>query len=412
MSTVLRTGRPAGHVLLDVEGAHDPDRLIERFAPIAEVQERHEVVVDAPAELALRTAEEFDMLSIPAVRRIFWLRSRALGAPPPSPDEQIGLIAGTRRIGWSELARRPGREVVMGAAVQPWLAEPVFEPVPAETFLSWAKPAHVKIVWTLEAEPLDADRSLLRTETRVVPTDEEARRRFRRYWLFARTGIVLIRRLLLPAVRREAERRAPAPRSRALDVLLPRYDARLACETAVAAPAEITYGAVRGTNLLDPLVRALFSLRELPGRWAARRAGTDLGPPPGSVTVDDLVGPARGMAVVTHRERRELVIGSVGRFWERDYGHVDMSGVDFRTFSEPGHAKLAMGFEIHPLPGGKCSLRYEARTATTDGEARRRFHRYWLVIRPGVWLVMRRALTRIRRESERRARGEPAAGRA
>ena len=44
-------------------------------------------------------------------------------------------------------------------------------------------------------------------ETRAVATDEQARRMFRRYWRWARFGIVAIRRLILPAVRRAAERR-------------------------------------------------------------------------------------------------------------------------------------------------------------------------------------------------------------
>jgi hypothetical protein len=44
-------------------------------------------------------------------------------------------------------------------------------------------------------------------ETRVVATDDEARRRFLRYWRWARFGIVTIRYLMMPAVRRRAEAR-------------------------------------------------------------------------------------------------------------------------------------------------------------------------------------------------------------
>ena len=48
--------------------------------------------------------------------------------------------------------------------------------------------------------------STLATETRAVATDAEARARFRRYWRWARFGIVAIRWFMLPAIRREAER--------------------------------------------------------------------------------------------------------------------------------------------------------------------------------------------------------------
>ena len=183
-------------------------RLIERFAPEALVQERHEIVARAPAEIVLEVAEGFDLMSIPSVYAIFWLRAKTLGAAAPGREDLKGLVASTRAMGWTELARRPAREIVMGAAVQPWLPEPAFKPVPPDRFLTYAEPDHVKIVWTLEAEPLGPMRTRFRTETRVQPTDGEARKHFVRYWRFARFGIVLIRFLLLPAVRREAERRA------------------------------------------------------------------------------------------------------------------------------------------------------------------------------------------------------------
>jgi hypothetical protein len=39
----------------------------------------------------------------------------------------------------------------------------------------------------------------------VVATDAQARAKFRRYWRRFGIGIMLIRRLLLPAIRRQAE---------------------------------------------------------------------------------------------------------------------------------------------------------------------------------------------------------------
>ena len=95
----------------------------------------------------------------------------------------------------------------MGAVTQPWKADVVFTPIAPDRFLEFSKPDHVKIVWTLEAEPLGPALTRFRTETRVLATDEEARKKFRSYWRWARFGIVLIRLLMLPALRREAQRR-------------------------------------------------------------------------------------------------------------------------------------------------------------------------------------------------------------
>ena len=85
-------------------------------------------------------------------------------------------------------------------------ADLVFQ-VASEIELPFAEPGLVKIAWTLEADPIDDTHTRLASETRAVATDDQARRRFKRYWRLAGFGIVLIRWLALPAVRREAERR-------------------------------------------------------------------------------------------------------------------------------------------------------------------------------------------------------------
>jgi hypothetical protein len=81
----------------------------------------------------------------------------------------------------------------------------VFSAIPPEQFATYAGPDQVKIAWTLEAEALGPALTRFATETRVVATDAQARAKFRRYWRRFRIGIVMIRRLLLPAIRRRAE---------------------------------------------------------------------------------------------------------------------------------------------------------------------------------------------------------------
>jgi hypothetical protein len=389
------------------EAAKPTRRTIDDFIPRYLVREVHETLVDAPADIALEAAEELDLLSIPLVRAIFWLRARAMGAPPPGPDDLKGLVEQTRAMGWGELSRAPGRQIVMGAAVQPWLAEPVFSPIPPDSFAAWAEPEHVKIVWTLEAEPLGPARARIRTETRVQATDDAARRKFLHYWRFARFGIVAIRVLCLPAMRRAAERRFAAKTlERAgshplLDHALPNFSETIVRQAVVHAPPETTFAAIQRANLMDPLVRVLFALREMPSRISARIRSKPLPALTHRVTFADLLGPESGMAVVGIDPGHEIVVGSIGRFWEKDYGHRRFTPEQFTTFDEPGYAKLAMDFTVLPVGNDESLLRYEARTHPTDDEGRRRFHRYWRIIRPGVGVVMSRALSRIRAEAER-----------
>ena len=117
------------------------------------------------------------------------------------------FLARMREIGWGVLADMPGREIVMGAVTQPWMADVVFRPLPPDEFASFQEPDYVKIVWTLRADPLGADRSIFRNETRVISTDPTARAKFRRYWSFASPGIILIRWASLGPLKDEAERR-------------------------------------------------------------------------------------------------------------------------------------------------------------------------------------------------------------
>lgn len=185
-----------------------------------------------------------------------------------------------------------------------------------------------------------------------------------------------------------------------IDQYLPEYDITVDCETRVHAPPEETYRAIREADLRDPVISALFALRELPMRLARRLSGEPAPPAPPRLTFGTITQQGPGWTVLAEEPGRELVIGSVGRFWERDYGSQAVTAEQFVSFREPGYGKLAIAFSLWPDGLGGTLLRYEARTLTTDATAYRKFHRYWALIRPGVALVMRSALHRIKLEAE------------
>ena len=189
--------------------------LIDEFIPRGDVEENHEIIIAAPADLVFDVAENFDLISIPVVRSIFRLRELVFRLKP-APRTPTGLVAETMALGWRMLAFRPGRELVMGAVTQPWVGDVKFRGLPPDSFSSFAEPAFVKIVWTFEVEPLDSKTTRFRSQTRVLATDHAARRKFFQYWVFSGPFIVLIRKLANRAIRRAAERRfnttqAPRP---------------------------------------------------------------------------------------------------------------------------------------------------------------------------------------------------------
>ena len=192
--------------------AEEADPLLEWFMPVYDVAERHAIHVQAPAETALAAAKAIDLEQSRVVRTIFRARELVLRSAPAVRPQPRGLVAETKAMGWGVLADVPGRELVMGAVTKPWLADVTFRAVPASQFETFNEPGYVKIVWTLRADSRPDGTSILRTETRVAATDADARRKFRWYWARFSPGIVLIRLVLLPAAKADAERAYRADR--------------------------------------------------------------------------------------------------------------------------------------------------------------------------------------------------------
>jgi hypothetical protein len=198
-----------------VRPAIDPDEqdaLLDRFMPTYEIVERHRVRVKAPVDLTFAAATEMNLQQSPIVRGIFKGREWIMRSHPAPQLAPGPLIEQMRAIGWGMLAEVPGREVVMGAVTQPWVANVVFRSLSPEEFVLFHDPDFVKIAWTLRAEPVGAGESMFRTETRAIATDPSARAKFRRYWSLLSPGIILIRWLLLGPVKADAEQRARSPR--------------------------------------------------------------------------------------------------------------------------------------------------------------------------------------------------------
>jgi hypothetical protein len=180
--------------------------LLDRFIPTPDIRERFETTIHAPGAVVMNVAANLDMQSVPAVRAVFRLREVLLGAKRHPPRTSQGILEETKRLGWGVLDEEPGRFVVVGARCQPWLADVRFSALGAREFAAYSEPDQVKIAWTLEAKEIAGDVTRFAQETRAVGTDMDARRKFLRYWRWARFGIIAIRLFLLPAVRRAAER--------------------------------------------------------------------------------------------------------------------------------------------------------------------------------------------------------------
>lgn len=180
-----------------------------------------------------------------------------------------------------------------------------------------------------------------------------------------------------------------------LDDVMPVYDVSESHRTVVDAPPERVYAALWKITLRDlPLARLLLAIRSLPA-LVSRRGRSPSGEKGLIAGMLD-----RGFILLAEEPGRELVVGTIGRFWKALPPRAPTIGDarEFLTFDELTFAKAAMNFHLAGV-GGRTELTTETRVLTTDPDARRKFRRYWFLIRPGSGAIRRAVLRAVRRRT-------------
>jgi hypothetical protein len=181
-----------------------------------------------------------------------------------------------------------------------------------------------------------------------------------------------------------------------LDRVLPGYDFAERHAKEVAAPPERALAAAKDATPAEMrFVRTLFALRSLPARLTRR----------GRLPADPIRSLAAQMVefgfVPLADDEREVVLGYVGQPWRLAGGSRPRLGTarEWLDFAEPGYVKAALSFSAVP-EGSGTRLETETRIHATDAMSRRRFARYWRVIRPGSGLMRRSWLRAAKRRAE------------
>lgn len=191
-----------------------------------------------------------------------------------------------------------------------------------------------------------------------------------------------------------------------LDEALPQFQFNRLEVIAVAADPGSVFAAARDLDLLSvhsPLFDMISRARGLADRVLHRTP-----PPLPSMRVADLFDtggrPGQQWTGLGETPGRELAMGAVGKVWKPSIEWLPVSREDFTSFAEPGWAKIAAAFVVHPYGERRALLTYEARAAGTDPEAAARFARYWALVSPGAGLVLRETLRAVRATAEARSR--------
>lgn len=167
--------------------------LIDQLLPHSDFHEYHSTVVRAPAERIYDVVRNGELAVHPIVRALVALRGMRLR----SFSLELFL-----RQGFCLLAEDPPREIVLGIEGPFWKPACKLRPVDADSFRRPVPAGVARAAWNFAIEPRGDGTALVSTDTRVVC----AAWQFRAYWLVVRPFSGLTRRLMLRAIRQEAER--------------------------------------------------------------------------------------------------------------------------------------------------------------------------------------------------------------
>jgi hypothetical protein len=185
-----------------------------------------------------------------------------------------------------------------------------------------------------------------------------------------------------------------------LDRYMPRYHFTEVHGIAIRAPRDRVYRALLDVSIEDmPLARALFTLRSIPailtgkGFRQSRRHAM-----PGETIIEQAI--RGGFVKLGERPGRELVLGTIGRFWQASGGVYRFRDVEeFMSADAPTYAKSAINFLLYERDG-LTKVRTETRILIPDRASRRKFAAYWTIVHPGSAVIRRVWLGAVKRRAE------------
>jgi len=168
--------------------------LLDHLMPHCDFVERHSTVARATPERIYDAIRRADLAGHPIVRALLAMRGLGRRAKAFNLDALVGN-------GFAILAEDPPREIVLGVQGPFWRPACKLHAVSAESFRTSVPDGAARAAWNFLIEA----NGHVTTETRILCADD-ARMKFRLYWTFIRPFSGLIRRMMLRAIRKEAER--------------------------------------------------------------------------------------------------------------------------------------------------------------------------------------------------------------
>ena len=190
-----------------------PMTLIDRYLPVYQFSERHQLLAEATPAALLDAAASPSTTDDPWARSFIRLRE--------FPDRLMGALGSTSGLknraafgfhSFTPLGRDADRELAFGLVGKFWKSDYGSVAIDGpKSFEAFAEPGVAKLVLNFSAESSGDGRTWLRTQTRVFCNDRASTLRFTPYWYLIRPVSGLIRRRLLARIRDAAAVSAVPP---------------------------------------------------------------------------------------------------------------------------------------------------------------------------------------------------------
>jgi hypothetical protein len=179
--------------------------LLDSFMRTYDAREFHETPVASSPRRAYEAMRTVNMVGSPIALALVLIR----GIPhvltrKASPSRSL-TIDYLIDHGFVKLAEEPGVELVLGVVGRFWRLDSGLHPISAAEFASFDEPGYAKAVLNFKVLDQPGPSVLISTETRIVATDDDARRKFLLYWRLIGPFSGFIRTRLLAAIKRDAE---------------------------------------------------------------------------------------------------------------------------------------------------------------------------------------------------------------
>ena len=107
-----------------------------------------------------------------------------------------------------------------------------------------------------------------------------------------------------------------------------------------------------------------------------------------------------GFVVLEHQPDQEIILGLTGQFWKASGKIQECTAEEFTSFNHPDFAKAVWNFKIVQQGDNHVLLVTETRIFCTTEVVRKKFARYWFLIKPFSGLIRKEMLRIIKRNAE------------